>query len=35
VRKFTYRKNPQKFVMTGSQSSVLQGGWEKFHDYNF
>ena len=35
VRKFTYRKNPQKFIMVGSQSSVLHGGWVKFHDYNF
>jgi hypothetical protein len=35
VRKFTYRQAPRKFMMVGSNTSVLRGGWRKFHDYNF
>lgn len=35
MSKFTYRKKSQKFIMTGTQSSILNGGWRRFYDYNF
>jgi hypothetical protein len=35
LNKFTYRSKSEKFMMVGCNTSVLYGGWRKFHDYNF